>query len=59
MSQAWEQFLAQKFPTLKRYSGEGAESVLALTLALIEDSSKFNISQVSIQIACLGEKPLR
>lgn len=47
-AKAWEQFLAQKFPTLKRYSGEGAESVLALTLALIEDSSKFNISQVII-----------
>lgn len=28
-SQAWDNFLATKFPTVKRYGGEGAESMLA------------------------------
>ncbi|XP_055851943.1 probable 2-oxoglutarate dehydrogenase E1 component DHKTD1 homolog, mitochondrial isoform X2 [Episyrphus balteatus] len=28
-SQAWDNFLAAKFPTVKRYGGEGAESLLA------------------------------
>lgn len=28
-SQAWDNFVATKFPTVKRYGGEGAESMLA------------------------------
>lgn len=28
-SQTWDNFLATKFPTVKRYGGEGAESMLA------------------------------
>lgn len=37
-SQAWDNFMALKFPTVKRYSGEGAESMLAFFWQLLRDS---------------------
>lgn len=43
---AWENFLAVKFPTLKRYSGEGSESALALYQYLLEEASNYSIKEV-------------
>lgn len=37
-SQAWDNFMALKFPTVKRYGGEGAESMLAFFWQLLRDS---------------------
>ncbi|KAM8705361.1 hypothetical protein ACLKA7_009773 [Drosophila subpalustris] len=37
-SQAWDNFMALKYPTVKRYSGEGAESMLAFFWQLLRDS---------------------
>lgn len=37
-SQAWDNFMATKFPTVKRYGGEGAESLLAFFWQLLRNS---------------------
>uniref|UniRef100_A0A915NYY2 Transketolase-like pyrimidine-binding domain-containing protein n=1 Tax=Meloidogyne floridensis TaxID=298350 RepID=A0A915NYY2_9BILA len=41
----FEQFLALKFPTLKRYSGEGAESMFIFFHQLLEDCSQYGIQE--------------
>uniref|UniRef100_A0A1I8B0X7 Transket_pyr domain-containing protein n=1 Tax=Meloidogyne hapla TaxID=6305 RepID=A0A1I8B0X7_MELHA len=41
----FEQFLAIKFPTLKRYSGEGAESMVIFFHQLIEDCPQYGIQE--------------
>ncbi|KAH9636118.1 hypothetical protein HF086_008418 [Spodoptera exigua] len=38
-SQAWDKFLALKFPTVKRYCGEGAESILTFFSSLLKLTS--------------------
>jgi probable 2-oxoglutarate dehydrogenase E1 component DHKTD1 len=35
-SQAWDKFLSVKYPTVKRYCGEGAESLLVFFSSLFE-----------------------
>lgn len=37
-SQAWDNFMAAKFPTVKRYGGEGAESLMAFFWQLLRNS---------------------
>lgn len=37
-SQAWDNFMAIKFPTVKRYGGEGAESLVAFYWQLLRNS---------------------
>ena len=39
--------MAQKFPTLKRYSGEGAEAALAIYRCLMEEAPNYDIQQVN------------
>lgn len=39
-SQCWDVFLATKFPTVKRYGGEGAESMLAFFRQLFLSSAE-------------------
>lgn len=41
-SQAWDNFMATKFPTVKRYGGEGAESLLAFFWQLLRNSVQGN-----------------
>ena len=43
--QAFDNFLAKKFPTVKRYGGEGAESMMAFFDELFLQSShcEFNV----------------
>ncbi|XP_071963051.1 2-oxoadipate dehydrogenase complex component E1-like [Antedon mediterranea] len=53
-SQSFDNFLATKFTTLKRYSGEGAESMIAFFNELFKLSSNSNIEQVMIAIAHRG-----
>uniref|UniRef100_A0A914LX89 Transketolase-like pyrimidine-binding domain-containing protein n=1 Tax=Meloidogyne incognita TaxID=6306 RepID=A0A914LX89_MELIC len=42
---AFEQFLALKFPALKRYSGEGAETMAIFFHQLLEDCSQYGIQE--------------
>ena len=37
-SQAWDHFMATKYPTVKRYGGEGAESLMAFFWQLLHNS---------------------
>lgn len=56
---AWENFLATKFPTLKRYSGEGSESALALYQYLLEDAANHLIKEVTffiLNLVCIFKK---
>lgn len=43
-SQTFDRFLATKFPGLKRYGGEGAESMMAFFLEFLKLSAKGIIS---------------
>lgn len=45
-SQNFDHFLAKKFQTVKRYGGEGCESVMAFFLELINSSRKYCIIQM-------------
>jgi len=44
--QTWDQFLATKFPTLKRYGGEGAESMVAFFRCLFMSSADDGINTI-------------
>jgi probable 2-oxoglutarate dehydrogenase E1 component DHKTD1 len=46
--------LALKFPTVKRYGGEGAESMMAFFDQIIRDSAKDDIHQIIICTAHRG-----
>ncbi|CAD6186781.1 unnamed protein product [Caenorhabditis auriculariae] len=50
----FDRFLALKFPTLKRYGAEGAESMFGFFSELFETSPEHNIEQVVIGIAHRG-----
>lgn len=39
-SQNWDNFLATKFPTVKRYGGEGAESMFAFFRQIFSSATK-------------------
>ncbi|XP_064535952.1 probable 2-oxoglutarate dehydrogenase E1 component DHKTD1 homolog, mitochondrial [Drosophila montana] len=58
-SQAWDNFMALKFPTVKRYSGEGAESMLAFFWQLLRDSVQANIEHVVLAMPHRGRTPLQ
>lgn len=45
-SQTWEHFVAKKFPMIKRYGGEGAESMMAFFHQLCLLASKDDISHI-------------
>lgn len=45
-SQTFDHFLANKFPGLKRYGGEGAESMMGFFTELLKLSSKEDISDI-------------
>lgn len=39
-SQAWDNFMASKYSTVKRYGGEGSESVMAFFWQLLQSCSQ-------------------
>uniref|UniRef100_H2Y7B6 2-oxoadipate dehydrogenase complex component E1 n=1 Tax=Ciona savignyi TaxID=51511 RepID=H2Y7B6_CIOSA len=47
-SQALDQYLAIKFPTLKRYGGEGAESLLVFVDQYLRSTSQSGVDEVMI-----------
>ncbi|ALC48035.1 CG1544 [Drosophila busckii] len=58
-SQAWDNFMALKFPTVKRYSGEGAESMLAFFWQLLRDSVHAHVEHVVLAMPHRGRTPLQ
>lgn len=54
-SQAWDNFLATKFPTVKRYGGEGAESMLAFFRQLFLSSADAEIEAVVLGMPHRGK----
>ncbi|XP_023235170.1 probable 2-oxoglutarate dehydrogenase E1 component DHKTD1, mitochondrial isoform X2 [Centruroides sculpturatus] len=53
-SQVFDNFLATKFSTVKRYGGEGAESIMGFYDELFSKSAEFGISDVIIGMAHRG-----
>lgn len=47
-SQVWDNFLATKFPSVKRYGGEGAESMLAFFRQIFLSSADHNVSNITL-----------
>ncbi|XP_059615190.1 probable 2-oxoglutarate dehydrogenase E1 component DHKTD1 homolog, mitochondrial [Phlebotomus argentipes] len=45
-SQAWDNFLATKFPTVKRYGGEGAETMMAFFRQILKLSAQEDIKTI-------------
>ncbi|KAL3083084.1 hypothetical protein niasHS_010886 [Heterodera schachtii] len=58
-TKAWEKFVALKFPTLKRYSGEGADSVGAFYAHLLELCPRHGISEFIFDGAHRGRLALQ
>uniref|UniRef100_A0A182P7W8 Transketolase-like pyrimidine-binding domain-containing protein n=1 Tax=Anopheles epiroticus TaxID=199890 RepID=A0A182P7W8_9DIPT len=54
-SQAFDQFLAVKFPTVKRYGGEGAESMMAFYWELFRCAGEHELSNVVIGMPHRGK----
>ncbi|XP_047133166.1 2-oxoadipate dehydrogenase complex component E1 isoform X1 [Hydra vulgaris] len=57
-SQVFENFLGKKFPTLKRYSGEGCESMLAFFDELILACSEKEVEDILLSIPHRGRLSL-
>ncbi|KAI1719617.1 transketolase, pyrimidine binding domain-containing protein [Ditylenchus destructor] len=58
-AKAWENFLAVKFPTVKRYSGEGSEAAVGLYSYLLEDSPNYGIKEFIFEGAHRGKLALQ
>ncbi|XP_053605594.1 probable 2-oxoglutarate dehydrogenase E1 component DHKTD1 homolog, mitochondrial [Plodia interpunctella] len=54
-SQAWDKFLSVKFPTVKRYCGEGAESLLTFFSTLFGLTTAEGVQQVILAMAHRGK----
>lgn len=54
-SQAWDKFLSIKYPTVKRYCGEGAESLLTFFSTLFRLTTSERIEQVILGMAHRGK----
>ncbi|XP_013188189.2 probable 2-oxoglutarate dehydrogenase E1 component DHKTD1 homolog, mitochondrial [Amyelois transitella] len=54
-SQAWDKFLGVKFPTVKRYCGEGAESLLTFFSTLFGLTTSEGVQQVILGMAHRGK----
>ncbi|XP_055906250.1 probable 2-oxoglutarate dehydrogenase E1 component DHKTD1 homolog, mitochondrial [Eupeodes corollae] len=53
-SQAWDNFLATKFPTVKRYGGEGAESLLAFFWQLFASGVEEELQHIVVAMPHRG-----
>ncbi|XP_072949969.1 probable 2-oxoadipate dehydrogenase complex component E1 homolog [Epargyreus clarus] len=54
-SQAWDKFLSVKYPTVKRYCGEGAESLLTIFSTLFGLTASEGVQQVILGMAHRGK----
>lgn len=54
-SQAWDNFLATKFPSVKRYGGEGAESMLAFFRQLFLSATEHEINEIVLGMPHRGK----
>ncbi|KAL4716322.1 hypothetical protein ACJJTC_014802 [Scirpophaga incertulas] len=54
-SQAWDKFLSIKYPTVKRYCGEGAESLLTFFSTLFKLTTSEGVEQVILAMAHRGK----
>lgn len=54
-SQAWDKFLSIKYPTVKRYCGEGAESLLTFFSSLYRLTTAEGVEQVVLAMAHRGK----
>ncbi|CAH2085300.1 unnamed protein product [Euphydryas editha] len=54
-SQVWDKFLSTKYPTVKRYCGEGAESLLTFFSTLFKLTASENIQHVVMAMAHRGK----
>ncbi|GAB0099368.1 Probable 2-oxoglutarate dehydrogenase E1 component DHKTD1 homolog, mitochondrial [Sergentomyia squamirostris] len=54
-SQSWDNFLATKFPTVKRYGGEGAESMLAFFRQILKAAAKDDITDIVLGMPHRGK----
>lgn len=57
-SQAWDHFLAKKFPSVKRYGGEGAESMMAFFHQLFESAANCEVSDIVLAMPHRGRMNL-
>ncbi|XP_011402465.1 PREDICTED: probable 2-oxoglutarate dehydrogenase E1 component DHKTD1, mitochondrial [Amphimedon queenslandica] len=53
-SQVLDQFLAKKFPTVKRYGGEGAEAMIGFTDELFDRAADVGVSDVLVGMSHRG-----
>lgn len=54
-SQAWDHFLATKFPTYKRYGGEGAESMMAFFWQLLRSAAAHDVTDIVLGMPHRGK----
>lgn len=54
-SQAWDNFLATKFPSVKRYGGEGAESMMAFFRQLFLSATEAEVAQIVLGMPHRGK----
>lgn len=54
-SQAWDKFLSVKYPTVKRYCGEGAETLLTFFSTLYRLTTKEELEHVVVGMAHRGK----
>ncbi|CAG9135979.1 unnamed protein product [Plutella xylostella] len=54
-SQTWDKFLATKYPTVKRYCGEGAESLLTFFSSLFRLSTEGSVEHLVVGMAHRGK----
>ncbi|XP_038217145.1 probable 2-oxoglutarate dehydrogenase E1 component DHKTD1 homolog, mitochondrial [Zerene cesonia] len=54
-TQIWDKFLSVKYPTVKRYCGEGAESLLTFFSTLIRRTANDGIQYVTLAMAHRGK----
>lgn len=54
-SQAWDNFLAKKFPSVKRYGGEGAESIMAFFRQLFILSVEHEVAEIVLGMPHRGK----
>ncbi|XP_067617256.1 probable 2-oxoadipate dehydrogenase complex component E1 homolog isoform X2 [Eurosta solidaginis] len=58
-SQVWENFMAIRFASVKRYGGEGAESLLAFYWQLLRSAVQANIGDVVVAMTHRGRMALQ
>lgn len=54
-SQTWDQFLATKFPSVKRYGGEGAESMLSFFRQLFLSAAQNEVNNIVLAMPHRGK----